>query len=134
MSTITGQAWTSARTLDQLARHFGYSDAKLEELTAGRLKRATIQGRRAGRKALDAAELEAFADAFGIPTYVLLMEPAEALRWVLDNVPDGGVPMTPIRQHHTPSHLRIQPSPCMREPAAHRRTISPLVVGLPSAA
>lgn len=79
-----------AETLDQLARHFDLSDAELARATG--LARTTVQQRRRGTRGMKFENVPAFAEAFGIPIDVLYMERGAAIRWVLDNVENGGMP------------------------------------------
>lgn len=81
--TPTAQRQRTAETFAALVRHFGFSDERLGELTG--YTRSQIAGRRTGRTALDVDDLERFGATFEVPVTVLLGEPADAIRYVLDN-------------------------------------------------
>lgn len=84
MAATTTTAWTAARTLDALKRHFGLSDQQIADLSPG-YTRAKVSERRRGITALDSNDMDAFGRLFGVPSTVFLMSASDALRYVLDN-------------------------------------------------
>lgn len=85
-----------ADTFAALANHYGYNDGELA-MQIG-MSRAAVQSRRGGdrlpRTKLSTDDLERLSEVFGVPIAVLYMERAEAIRWVLENIPGGGFPAT----------------------------------------
>lgn len=94
MKRMSIQQLRTADTLDALARHYDLDDGDLATMVG--MSRAAVQHRRGGRShprtPLTIADLERFAEAFGVTTEVLLMEPAEAISWVIAHVAGAGIP------------------------------------------
>lgn len=83
MDSHTTQHKRTATTLDALRRIRGYSDQTLAN-RAG-MSRSQVESRRHGRAPITLDDLERLAEALGVPTTVLLLDPADALRWLVEN-------------------------------------------------
>lgn len=78
----------------------------------GDVTRGYIESKSCGATAIDLEDIEILAIAFGVEEHVFLMEPSSALRWVLDNVPAGGLTAPPVGGQKAHADLHISPSPC----------------------
>lgn len=113
---LTPSQERARQTFRALRRLRGLTHQDIANLTG--VSRGYVESKSCGASAIDLKDVELLASALSVSETVFLMEPHEAQRWALDNPSDVVVPL----------------SPCMREPAARRLPISPLVVTLPSAA
>ena len=83
---------TAAQVLSSLMRLHGLNDT-----AAGKAfgkDRTWVEARRNGRSSIKLADLEVIAKALDLPPTVFFMEPAEAIRYSLDNPSDQGIRST----------------------------------------
>lgn len=93
----------AARVLDALKRHFGLTDQVIADASNGAFTRSQIEARRAGRKTLDLDDLEALGETLHLPASVFLMEPNEAIRFVLDHTSDQDFPWSRCTRPRQPT-------------------------------
>lgn len=75
-----------ARTFDLLVRMLKLNDRKIEARSG--ISRQTINGKRSGSSPIRARDLWPLADALDVDVEVLLLQPVEAARWLVENRPD----------------------------------------------
>lgn len=79
--------WLRRReTVKLVCRYLGISQSELAQLTG--LSRQTLHGRLAGTTKLEPWEVDGIAVALGIPEWILWSEPADAVKWIIEN-PEG---------------------------------------------
>jgi hypothetical protein len=88
MAARTDTAWTVARSFTEIARYRRLTDQGVADAAGAPYTRSTVQDRRRGKTAIDANDIDAFARVLGIPSTVLFMPAADALRWVTENAPN----------------------------------------------
>lgn len=69
------------QNLGLMMRLLGASDRELGERLTPAMGRRSVQKRRAGPVPIRAGELDAFAEALGVPLYLFLEEPGEIYRY-----------------------------------------------------
>lgn len=94
----------AAQVLEAIKRLRGFSDGEIAD-RAG-LSRSAIEARRRGAKVIDVDDLERLGAALNVSPVVFLMEPIEAMRWVLDNAPSMEEPHNQdvLRGHGDPAY------------------------------
>lgn len=105
------------QTIKKVMGYRGLNDTSLAELV--RMSRSTVQSYTGGPTQITAKVLAKFAEVLDVDDYVLMMQPDDAMRWVLDHSPNGP---------HDPDGVGITESGCIADAAPLPRRIPGLAI------